>query len=55
MNEKQEAALRALCKRYGTEFRPEDFRPAFDLPAGWVAGRAGPVYVGVSPEGEIHS
>ena len=55
MNAKQEAALRSLCERYNVEFEAGAYRAAFDLPEGWVAGRVGPIYVGCSPEGEIHS
>jgi hypothetical protein len=60
----QETALYALCERYHVPYDPGHYRPAFDLPDGWVAGwlggtaqqKIGPtIYVGVSPEGEVHS
>lgn len=63
----QELRLRALCKNYNVTFDPEHYKPAFDLPWGWVAGWIGgpgyngltenksTIYVGVSPEGESHS
>lgn len=62
MPDTQRAALESLCKRYGEDFDPRNFAPAFDLPDGWVAGWVGqrgthgnPIYVGCSPTGEIHS
>lgn len=67
MNEKQRAALKALCDRWGGEgkglpFDESHYAPAFDLPDGWVAGwiggepkRTGVIYVGCSPEGVISS
>ena len=61
MNEAQRAALTALCGRYNVPFSESDFRAAFDLPAGYVAGwvydthHAGIIYVGVDPEGRISS
>jgi hypothetical protein len=53
-------ALRRLCGRYGVEFDPDHYHPAFDLPPGWIAGWVGGaerrlIYVGVSPTGEISS
>jgi hypothetical protein len=51
----QDNALRTLCRNYHTEYLPDNYTPAFDLPTGWVAGWAGPIYVGVDPEGHIHS
>jgi hypothetical protein len=56
MTEQQRTALRALCGRYSVEFDETAFTPAFDLPKGWVAGVvANRIYVGCSPEGDIHS
>ena len=55
MTTEQEQALRACCDRFHVPFDPEAYRPAFDLPEGWVAGWVGPIYVGCSPEGDIHS
>lgn len=64
LNGKQEDALRALCDRYRVPFSARDFRSAFDLPAGYVAGWVGghaiqqsrpTIYVGCSPEGAISS
>lgn len=62
MTAAQEARLETLCNNYGVGFDPDDYRPQFDLPAGWVGGWVGglsqrdkTLYVGVSPEGESHS
>ena len=61
MTRRQEASLRALCARYGQEFRFRDYGFRFDLPvgyvAGWVGGSGGsqPIYVGVDPEGRVSS
>ena len=55
MNETQQAALQALCDRYKVAFSAENFHAQFDLPAGYVAGWAGPIYVGCSPDGDISS
>lgn len=59
---KQRERLAALCAGYKVPFREDDYLPAFDLPAGWVAGWVGgrdcqkqTIYVGVSPEGRAHS
>ena len=60
----QETALSSLCERYNVQYHPEDYQQTFDLPAGWVAGWVGgaavqqthlTIYVGCSPEGEVHS
>ena len=55
MTDAQRAALAQLCKNYHVQFDARAYSPAFDLPTGWVAGWVGPIYVGCSPEGEIHS
>jgi hypothetical protein len=64
MTEAQRKALTALCERYNVPFAEEHYRPAFDLPAGYVAGWAGgseiqaehpTIYVGCSPDGRISS
>lgn len=55
MNATQTAALQAICARFHVAFDASNYRPAFDLPAGYVAGWVGPIYVGCSPEGEISS
>lgn len=51
----QVAAILALCDRYTVRFDPEAWHTRPDLPDGWVAGQVGPIYVGCSPEGDIHS
>ena len=51
----QEHAIQRKCRDYGVAYIPGHYQPAFDLPDGWVAGWIGPIYVGVSPEGGIHS
>jgi hypothetical protein len=55
MNEMQRAALKALCDNYRVSFEESNYAPQFDLPAGYVAGMVGPIYVGCSLEGEISS
>ena len=55
MTDAQRAALAQLCKDYHVQFDARAYTPAFDLPDGWVNGWVGPIYVGVSPEGNIHS
>lgn len=51
--------LRILCENYSVPFNEDDYLPAFDLPAGWVCGwvggKPGTLFVGVSPEGEASS
>ena len=42
MTNAQRQALQALCERYHVPFRPSDFKPAYDLPKGYVAGWVGP-------------
>jgi hypothetical protein len=61
----QRHALVAICDRFKVRYRPEDYRPTFDLPKGWVAGwvggtdgpgsRAQTIYVGCDPEGRLSS
>lgn len=56
MTDKQVVALRTLCKRYDKTFDPTAFKPAFDLPPGYVAGLIGnTLYIGCSPDGQILS
>ncbi|HEX5522800.1 MAG TPA: hypothetical protein VFX53_05100 [Pedococcus sp.] len=55
MTSEQRDALAALCERYNVDFDPDAFHPAWDLPAGYVAGWVGPIYVGCDPEGAISS
>jgi hypothetical protein len=55
MTRPQEAAIRRLCDAYKVSFRPENYHPQFDLPPGYVAGWIGPIYCGISAEGEISS
>ena len=58
-NEAQAAALRALCEGYRVAYDHAHYKPAFDLPKGWVAGWIGgqptTIYVGCDPEGRISS
>jgi hypothetical protein len=51
----QHKRLRQACADYAAEYDPANYQPTFDLPTGWVAGWVGPIYVGCSPEGDIHS
>lgn len=55
MTPQQREALQRLCERYKVPFDPGAFAPRFDLPAGYVAGWVGPIFVGCSPEGRISS
>jgi hypothetical protein len=62
MNHAQEAKLRLLCHRYGVEFNADHyivFGPASSMMAGWaegwIGGKPGTLYVGVSPAGDSHS
>ena len=55
MTEAQKDAIRKLCSRYNVPFVEAVYNPTFDLPDNWVAGWVGPIYIGCSPEGGIHS
>jgi hypothetical protein len=66
LTDAQVEAIERIHKRYGgVEWHPRDFWHTFDLPDGWVAGWVkrkdrsnGPeraLYIGVSPDGEVHS
>lgn len=71
MTPEQTAKFKNLCDRYEVPFDPADYRPAFDLPDGWLSGWVGglghgfteggnrqpatTIFVGVSPEGDAHS
>lgn len=62
MNQAQEAKLRTLCTRYSVPFIEEHYltfeADSCMMPAwteGWIGGKPGTIYVGVSPEGEAHS
>lgn len=59
LTREQEAALRGLCAGYDVVYNPDHYRPSFDLPVGWVSGwvggKPGTIYVGVSPQGEANS
>jgi hypothetical protein len=60
----QDVALSSLCERYAVAYDPRHYGPAFDLPPDWVEGWVGgpeiqqthpTIFVGCSPEGEVHS
>lgn len=62
LKEAQEQALRGICERYGVDFNASDYlvhrESSWMMPGwaeGWVGGTESTIYVGVSPEGEIHS
>lgn len=59
INLAQETRLRALCAGYKVEYNPLHYTTMFDLPkgyvGGWVGGKPGTLFVGVSPEGEPSS
>jgi len=55
LTREQEYAIRDLCRRYRVAYIPGHYTPQFDLPPGYVAGWIGPIYCGISPEGDISS
>jgi hypothetical protein len=55
MTQAQETAIRSLCERFHVEFDAANYHPQFDLPAGYIAGWVGPIYMGCSADGEISS
>lgn len=55
MTDAQDAALIRIHTDYQMHYDPTEWTHPFDLPSGWVAGWVGKTYVGVSPEGSIHS
>lgn len=56
MNERQRKALKSCCERFGVEFHENNYRPGLGTPDDWREGWIGNhIYVGCSPEGEIHS
>lgn len=63
MTEAQRNKLWELCGRYNVPFREDDYvimsaDSIFGPPnwvEGWVGGKQGTLFVGVSPEGDSHS
>lgn len=61
LTEDQLTALTGIHDRYNGTFDPSAFAPAFDLPAGYVAGWVTDangrqaIYVGCAPDGSISS
>lgn len=56
MTDRQETALRDLCKRYGVEFEAKNYTTAYDLPIEYVSGWIGDrIYVGCDADGVISS
>lgn len=60
MNDKQRQALANLSERYNVNFSESFFFKSFDCGPNWVEGWIGgpteqKLFVGCSPEGEIHS
>lgn len=58
MNDKQREALRNLAFRYNVNFDESKFlvyKQDSTMMPGWAEGWVGPIYVGCSPEGRIHS
>lgn len=41
MTDAQREALQNICQRYHVAFNEDDYKPAFDLPDGYVAGWVG--------------
>lgn len=58
MNDKQREALRDLASRYNVDFDESKFfvyKASSTMMPLWAEGWVGPIYVGCSPEGQIHS
>lgn len=59
MSNAQRNRLWELCGNYNVPFQEDDYGFANASPdswvEGWVGGKPGTIYVGVSPEGESHS
>ena len=65
LNQEQTEALQGICERYNVTFNPDDYRvnpPDSTMMPGWAEGWVGgydesrpTIYVGVSPDGRIHS
>lgn len=63
MTDAQRDKLWDLCGRYNVAFREDDYQimapdSIFGPPnwaQGWVGGKVGTIFVGVSPEGDSHS
>lgn len=55
MTAAQRETIAQLAEGFGVPVDPDTFIGRFDLPDGWVAGWVGPIYVGISPEGDAHS
>ena len=59
MNTAQREKLTLLCERFNVDFRESDYLVSpFGMTGwveGWLGGKPGTLYVGVSPEGESHS
>lgn len=59
MNDKQREALQRVCENFHAEFKEEHYSPEPFMDGwfgGWIGGvRDQNIYVGVSPEGEVHS
>jgi len=51
----QYAVLTRRCEQLGVVFDFDSYRPAFDLPAGYLAGWLGTIYVGIAPDGAVSS
>lgn len=58
MNDVQRNALSNLASRYNVNFDESKFfvyKADSTMMPGWAEGWVGPIYVGCSPTGEIHS
>jgi hypothetical protein len=55
MTEEQVVALTRLCERFEVPFVESNFFASHSCGEGWVEGQVGPIFVGCSPEGNIHS
>ena len=56
LTRKQRGAIRSLAARFGTRVDWSGVTIGGPgLPAGWAMCRVGPIVVGVSPGGEVHS
>jgi hypothetical protein len=54
LTEAQKTSIEKLCIRYNVAFDPDQYMSSFEMP-GWAVGWVGPIFVGVSPDGEVRS
>lgn len=58
MSDAQRNRLWDMCGNYGVPFREDDYTRPHTEPRfveGWIGGKPGTIYTGVSPKGESHT